>query len=104
MLSDEATLEYIADQVWAVYERSDTSGDTIKALDKQIADVDRALSNVMKAIEMGIINEMTKARMDELTDQKQALSVARAEAGLAGGFKLTRDMILFSCMTWPQRT
>lgn len=95
MLSDEATLEYIADQVWAVYERSDTSGDTIKALDKQIADVDRALSNVMKAIEMGIINEMTKARMDELTDQKQALSVARAEAGLAGGFKLTRDMILF---------
>ena len=81
MLSDEATLEYIADQVWAVYERSDTSGDTIKALDKQIADVDRALSNVMKAIEMGIINEMTKARMDELTDQKQALSVARAEAG-----------------------
>ena len=49
----------------------------------------------MKAIEMGIINEMTKTRMDELTDQKQALSAARAEAGLAGGFKLTRDMILF---------
>ena len=95
LLENPATLENIADQVWAAYERSDTSGDTIKALDKQIADVDRALSNVMKAIEMGIINEMTKARMDELTDQKQALSAARAEAGLAGGFKLTRDMILF---------
>lgn len=95
LLENPATLENIADQVWAAYERSDTSGDTIKALDKQIADVDRALSNVMKAIEMGIINEMTKARMDELTDQKQALSTARAEAGLAEGFKLTRDMILF---------
>ena len=95
LLENPATLENIADQVWAAYERSDTSGDTIKALDKQIADVDRALSNVMKAIEMGIINEMTKTRMDELTNQKQALSTARAEAGLAEGFKLTRDMILF---------
>ena len=95
LLENPATLENIADQVWAAYERSDTSGDTIKALDKQIADVNKALSNVMKAIEMGIINEMTKTRMDELTDQKQALSAARAEAGLAGGFKLTRDMILF---------
>lgn len=95
LLENPATLENIADQVWAAYERSDTSGDTIKALDKQIADVDRALSNVMKAIEMGIINEMTKTRMDELTNQKQALSQSRAEAGLTGGFKLTRDMILF---------
>lgn len=95
LLENPATLENIADQVWAAYERSDTSGDAIKALDKQIADVDRALSNVMKAIEMGIINEMTKTRMDELTNQKQALSTARAEAGLAEGFKLTRDMILF---------
>lgn len=49
----------------------------------------------MKAIEMGIINEMTKARMDELTEQKQALSAARADAGLARGFKLTRNMILY---------
>ena len=95
LLENPATLENITDQVWAAYERSDTSGDTIKALDKQIADVDRALSNVMKAIEMGIINEMTKTRMDELTNQKQALSTARAEAGLTEGFKLTRDMILF---------
>ena len=95
LLENPATLENITDQVWAAYERSDTSGDTIKALDKQIADVDRALSNVMKAIELGIINEMTKTRMDELTNQKQALSTARAEAGLAEGFKLTRDMILF---------
>ena len=94
LLENPATLENITDQVWAAYERSDTSGDTIKALDKQIADVDRALSNVMKAIELGIINEMTKTRMDELTNQKQALSTARAEAGLAEGFKLTRDMIL----------
>ena len=95
LLQDDATLKYIADRVWAEYERSDTSGDTIRALDRQIADVDRALSNVMKAIEMGIINEMTKARMDELTEQKQALSAARADAGLARGFKLTRNMILY---------
>ena len=95
LLQDDATLKYIADRVWAEYERSDTSGDIIRALDRQIADVDRALSNVMKAIEMGIINEMTKARMDELTEQKQALSAARADAGLARGFKLTRNMILY---------
>ena len=95
LLQDDATLKYIADRVWAEYERSDTSGDTIRALDRQIADVDRALSNVMKAIEMGIINEMTKARMDELTEQKQALSAARADAGLARGFKLTRNMVLY---------
>lgn len=95
VLSDEATLEKIADAVWAAYQRSDTSGEAIKALDMQIAEIDKAMANIMKAIEMGIINDVTKARMDELAEQKKILCATRAEAGLAEGFKLTRDMILF---------
>lgn len=49
----------------------------------------------MKAIEAGIFNDMTKARMDELDDQRAVIKKAMAEIEIEKGFKLTKDHILY---------
>lgn len=50
---------------------------------------------MLHAIELGIFNEATKARMDELTAQQKELTTSIAEKELASGFRLTRDHIKY---------
>lgn len=45
-------------------------------LQEELAGVNTALDNIMKAIEAGIINEMTKARMDELIQSRKDIQEA----------------------------
>lgn len=45
----------------------------LKALQEELAGVEKTLGNIMKAIEAGLFNEMTKARMDELLEEKKML-------------------------------
>ena len=54
---------------------------TLKSLQSKKREVDKALKNVMKAIEAGIITPTTKERLQELEAQQKSLAVAiRKEA------------------------
>ena len=64
-------------------------------MQRQLDDIDKAIGNLVKAIEMGIINDATVSRMNELEAQKAAIIKARADKELERGFKLTKDHILF---------
>ncbi len=69
---DNEIIGGIVDRVLQWQEKENT---TLPLLQSQLADVEKALSNVMMAIEQGIINPTTKSRMDELTAQKTDLEV-----------------------------
>jgi len=45
----------------------------LEVLKKRIADVDKKLANIMKAIEAGIFNDTTAGRMKELENEKSLL-------------------------------
>ena len=45
-----------------------------KTLEKALAQTNKSLSNLLKAIENGIFSDTTKARLDELETQKKALT------------------------------
>ena len=47
---------------------------TVTAMEKELAETDKGIRNIMKAIEMGIITDTTKARMMELEEQKKDLT------------------------------
>ena len=47
---------------------------TITAMEKELAETEKAIANLMRAIEMGIITDTTKDRMIELEDQKKDLN------------------------------
>ena len=46
----------------------------LKTLEKALAQTNKSLSNLLKAIENGIFSDTTKARLDELEAQKKALN------------------------------
>ena len=46
---------------------------TITAMENELAETEKAIGNLMKAIEMGIITDTTKGRMMELEEQKRDL-------------------------------
>ncbi len=95
LLQDDDLMNFIADKVWEFYETEDTSQKEKAALEAQLADVDRGINNLVRAIEAGIFNSATKSRMDELDAQKAALAASLAELEILSGIQLTRNSILY---------
>lgn len=73
---NDATLRmFIANEVYQYYMREFGSDDgREQALVESIKETDKALKNYLRAIEMGIINETTQARMLELEERKRELT------------------------------
>ena len=51
----------------------------LESLNKKLSQVNQAISNVRKAIESGIINDITKQRLDELDTQRTEISTEIAD-------------------------
>lgn len=95
VLHDDELLEFIIDRTWEYYQAQDQSKAELESLERQLRQVETAIGNLVRAIEMGIFNESTKARMDELTEQQQQIKASIAECTLVNRFQLTRDIIAF---------
>ena len=65
---DDAFVEYIADKVMDLQEKGST---VLPALRKQLTETETGINNMLNAIQMGIINESTKQRLDELEARKK---------------------------------
>ena len=72
LLESTCRLQDIANRVYEYYQRQSGSDDSYeKSILANIKDVDLKLNNILKAIEMGIINETTQSRMQELEERKR---------------------------------
>ncbi len=65
-------LDWIADQA-VEFSRQLVNDTDLGILREQLSGIEKSLENVMKAIEMGIITETTKKRMQELETEKRTL-------------------------------
>ena len=88
---DKEIMDGIVSRVLLWQERENT---TLPLLQRELAEVERSLSNVMAAIEQGIINPTTKRRMDELTEQKTDIEVRIAREEIQEQI-LTKEQIEF---------
>ena len=95
ILCNDDLLEFIAENTWQYYLAQDTEQEQIRAMQKQLSDIDTGISNLVRSIEAGLFNSAIKARMDELEAQKMAITKALADKELERGFKLTKDHILY---------
>ena len=64
----------------------------LPCLREQLAEVEKGIGNLVNAIQMGICNDATKKRMDELEARKAEIEVQIAKEEIAKP-KLTRDQI-----------
>ena len=95
LLKNEELLEYIAENTYQYYRDQNTETSYTESLRMALADVDKSIANLVKALEAGIFNEATKQRMDELDEQKTELMDAIAASKLREGMGLQKEHILF---------
>lgn len=96
LIMDDEVVQFITDNVWDYYLAQDQRREKIKGLEAQLAEVERAVNNLMRAIEAGMpLTEMTKNRLSELDTQRTALTTTIAATQLDGGFQLTKEHIQF---------
>ena len=91
MLMDDAVLEDIAAKVLAFQQRENTA---LPLLQKQLAENERSVTNMLNAIQQGIFNEFTKQRMDELDAAQKELKILISQEKIQRP-QLTQEQILF---------
>ena len=65
---DDSFVAYIADTVMDIHNRESS---VLPALRQQLEETERGITNMLNAIQMGIINASTKQRLDELEERKK---------------------------------
>ena len=95
LVQDEGLLEFIAENTYQYYLAQNTDTTYTKSLQKALAETEKAISNLLRAIEAGIFKESTKDRMNELEEQKRELRMALAAAKLKEDLGLKREHIEF---------
>ena len=95
LVQDEELLEFIAENTYQYYLAQNTDTTYTKSLQNALAETEKAIANLLRAIEAGIFNESTKDRMNELEEQKSELKVALAAAKLKEDLGLKKEHIVF---------
>ena len=78
VLTDE-NIENISGRIYKLYEKEKNDKSEITALNKSLRDTQKAIDNIMKAIEQGIITDTTKQRLMDAEEHKKALLVSIAK-------------------------
>ena len=95
LVQDMDLMEFIAENTYQYYLAQNTDTTYTKSLQKALAETEKSISNLLRAIEAGIFNSSTKERLDELEDQKMELKSALAAAKLKEDLGLKKEHIVF---------
>ncbi len=95
LVQDEKLLEFIAENTYQYYIAQNTDTSYTDSLQKSLAEVEKSISNLVRALEQGIFNDATKQRMDELDEQKAEIKAALASAKLKENLGLKKEHIVY---------
>lgn len=68
-------IEDLAEKILAENAKRDVATSIINLLTSQLNDIQRSITNIMKAIEQGVVTSTTKQRLEELENQKVEIEV-----------------------------
>ncbi len=91
VLWDDDLIDSLADMVMELQKRENT---TLPMLKKQLSEVERGISNLLNAIQQGLLTSSTKQRLEELEDRKHDLEIEIAQENIKKPM-LTKDQIVF---------
>lgn len=75
LLGTEQNIEYLATKIFECNQNRVNDNTTLKLLEKQKKDIYKASQNIIKAIEQGIITDMTKERLQQLETQLAEIEI-----------------------------
>lgn len=91
MLNDDGALDRTAD---SILEMQTQENITLPMLQKQLAETERGIENMLNAIQQGILNTSTKKRLDDLEAEKEEIEIKIIQEEIEQPL-LTREQILF---------
>lgn len=95
LLQNSALRILIAERCYVYYlEQNSDGGAFLESIKQRIAEVDKKLSNIMKAVEAGIFNDTTAQRMKELENEKALLKDEYAAEEIRQMYKLKLEDIV----------
>lgn len=86
LLSDSKNLTSFAVDAAAYYKECYVESGYLESLEKELADTQATLKNLVKAIEAGIFSETTQERLQKLECRKKVLTDDRDREGEEGAF------------------
>lgn len=86
-------LTLLTDKVFELYNSKCVAGDDLKRYGKQLAATDKAINNLLAAIESGVLTPSTKQRLTELEEKKSQLEQAIAIEATREKCLLTKEDI-----------
>ena len=91
---DDGFVEYIAD---AVMELQEKESSVLPALQKQLEETEHGITNMLNAIQMGIVNASTKQRLDELEERKKDLELQIIKEETTRPLLSREDVVYWIC-------
>lgn len=94
LLSDGAYRIVLAEEIYSRYQSQNDRQAYISTLKERLAETEKKLKNILKAIESGIFNDSTAERMNELETEKKALQEEIAVEENKQKFRLTQEQVI----------
>ena len=91
---DDSFVEYVADAVMDIQSRESS---ILPALRKQLEEAESGITNMLNAIQMGIINASTKQRLDELEERKKDIELQIIQEEMEHPAVSREDVVYFIC-------
>lgn len=91
---DDGFVEYIAD---AVMELQEKESSILPALQKQLEETEHGITNMLNAIQMGIVNASTKQRLDELEERKKDIELQVIKEETTRPLLSREDVVYWIC-------
>ena len=100
LLQNDEILDFIAENTYRYYVRQNTDSSYTESLRAELRDTENAMANLVRALEAGIFNDATRTRMEELDEQKRALSASLAAARLKQDLGLKVEFFYAGMLYW----
>lgn len=91
---DDGFVEYVSDAVMDIHNRESS---VLPALQKQLEETERGITNMLNAIQMGIINASTKQRLDELEQRKKDVELQIIQEEMKRPMLTREDVVYWIC-------
>jgi len=95
LILDDDVIDFIAQKTFEFAEQERRVADASTGLKNQIADTEKQIGNLTKAIAAGAISDAIIKQINALEAQKTALQTALAQAELKAGMSITEDQIRY---------
>ena len=93
-IMDDNFVEYVADAVMDIQSRESS---VLPALRKQLEEAESGITNMLNAIQLGIINASTKQRLDELEERKKDVELQTIQEEMKHPAVSREDVVYFVC-------